>query len=116
MDARDKLLFSLNERAKELKCLYEVETILNQADKDLVQVFEEVEGAGLGCLGAFGRAGGVFAVMADDEVRKFVGQGFREVWKRREIVSSVGRRSGELTTGELHPVAGIASEANDNGV
>ncbi|MBU8870415.1 MAG: nucleotidyltransferase domain-containing protein [Gemmatimonadales bacterium] len=41
-DVQDKLLVSLNERAKELKCLYEVETILNQADKDLVQVFEEV--------------------------------------------------------------------------
>jgi pyruvate, water dikinase len=41
-DAQNRLLSSLNERAKELKCLYEVETLLNQGERNLVEVFQEV--------------------------------------------------------------------------
>jgi pyruvate, water dikinase len=38
----DKLLADLQERAKELNCLYEVEELLNRADLDLEHVFERV--------------------------------------------------------------------------
>jgi len=38
----DKLLAALQERAKELNCLYEVEELLNRADLELEHVFERV--------------------------------------------------------------------------
>ena len=38
----DKLLTALQERAKELSCLYEVEELLNRADLDLEHVFQRV--------------------------------------------------------------------------
>ena len=39
-----------------------------------------------------------------------------KVRERRKIVSGVGCGRRELATRELHPVAGVAGEANDNGV
>ena len=38
----DKLLAALQERAKELNCLYEIEELLNRADLDLEQIFARV--------------------------------------------------------------------------
>ena len=41
-DTREKVLTSLQERAKELNCLYKVEEVLNQSDLPLDQVFQSV--------------------------------------------------------------------------
>ena len=38
----DKLIASLQERAKELNCLYEVEQILARLDLPLVEAFQQV--------------------------------------------------------------------------
>ncbi|MDX2473449.1 MAG: PEP/pyruvate-binding domain-containing protein [Candidatus Krumholzibacteria bacterium] len=94
MKTTDKLIGDLKERAKELRCLYEVEKAVNQVDRPLAEVMANV----VEVIGAGWQHPEVCVASIELEGQKFESEGFQVTpWVLRTDISLHDEVAGKLS-------------------